>query len=330
MRYQSCCSPLSDRRLGGRSAALLVLLLLQPLCTSAGVEQTLQRDGRQIRVFLDDSVPAEQRSDVLHWIRVSSDSLASVFGHWPRRYLQVRVTSYSIGGNDPVPWAQVNRGDTDSFSPNVVSFYIDPRADFKRLADDWTAYHEFSHLLIPYRGWGDMWFSEGLASYYQNLLQARSGVFDEREMWQRLYNGFMRGRDNKRPDLTLAELSPSMREHRSYMRVYWTGAWYFFRADTELRSRSGGAQSLDSALGALNACCADARLSAREIAARLDQLSGETVFLPLFDQVSASYALPAFDTLYRDLGISVDPRGRVSLHPSHPQERLRRAIVSGH
>ncbi|MEM0954689.1 MAG: hypothetical protein AAGI24_11170 [Pseudomonadota bacterium] len=295
----------------------------------ANLEQTYQRDGRELRLLVDDSVPDKQQDDILRWIDVIADSMASVFGHWPRRHLEVRVVSYQSAGNDPVPWAQVNRGDQNPDSPNVVSFYVDPGADFTRLAQNWTAYHEFSHLLIPYRGWGDMWFSEGLASYYQNLLQARSGIFDEREMWQRLHDGFVRGRDNKRPDMTLAELSPSMREHRSYMRVYWSGAWYFFRADTELRSRSGGTQSLDTALAALNECCADMRLLAREIASRLDQLSGEAVFLPLFDQVAASYGLPAFEALYRELGIGIDASGTVTLQPSHPQAPLRRAIAAG-
>jgi predicted metalloprotease with PDZ domain len=145
-------------------------------------------------------------------------------------------------------------------------------------------------------------------------------------MWQRLHDGFVRGRKNRRPDLSLAELSPSMRENRSYMRVYWSGAWYFFRADMELRRRSAGRQTLDTALAALNACCADAALSARDIAIELDRLTGQLLFVPLFDQVAASRALPPFEEQFAALGIVLKD-GRVSLQNTHPSAGIRSTIA---
>ena len=82
----------------------------------------------------------------------------------------------------------MRRGEVDR-----VEFFVTAEASAERLRQAWTGYHELAHLLIPYRGWGDAWFSEGLASYYQNLMQARAGVLSENEMWQRLYDGFRRG-----------------------------------------------------------------------------------------------------------------------------------------
>lgn len=304
-----------------RFSLLLSFLLLGLPLTGEARTEFYQLGDQSIEVDLDSDMSSRQRAEVMAWIRSTADALAAVYGRLPRDELKVRVRNYRTWGSDPVPWAQVNRGD-----PDVVSFYIDPNAGQRRLQNNWTAYHEFSHLLIPYRGWGDMWFSEGLASYYQNLLQARLGVFDEREMWQRLHDGFVRGRNNKRPDLTLAELSPAMRENRSYMRVYWSGAWYFFRADVELRQRTEGRQSLDTALEALNRCCADASMSAREIATTLDRLTGQLLFVPLFDQVASSRALPPFEEIYEDLGIRIQ-QNRVSLLEAHPQTPLRSAIA---
>ena len=268
-----------------------ILMLLSPLAEAN--LHLYQRGGQVLEIDLDPEVARHQRADVLAWVQSTADALAGVYGRWPRDRWRVRVQAVSGYGSDPVPWAQVNRGE-----PDIVSFYIDGRASQQRLVNNWTAYHEFSHLLIPYRGWGDMWFSEGLASYYQNLLQARHGVFDEREMWQRLYEGFMRGRSNRRPDLTLAELSLKMHENASYMRVYWSGAWYFMTADLALRRRSHGRQSLDTALRELNACCADQKFAARDIAKRLDAVTGEAIFLTLFDEVAASRALPDFEEQY--------------------------------
>ncbi len=306
-----------------RATACLLSLCLLLLPLAGETHNTRhERDGQVLEIDLDPRMSTRQRGEVTAWVQNTAEALAGVYGRWPRNSWRVRVRNYSSVGSDPVPWAQVNRGD-----PDVVSFYIDPNASQHRLENNWTAYHEFSHLLIPYRGWGDMWFSEGLASYYQNLLQARHGVFDEREMWQRLHDGFVRGRNNRRPDLSLAQLSPSMRENRSFMRVYWSGAWYFFRADLDLRRRTQGRQSLDSALAALNACCADAGMSARAIATKLDELTGQLLFVPLFDQVAASRALPPFEELYADLGIRLDG-GLVSLLDTHPQAPLRSSMAS--
>jgi hypothetical protein len=307
---------LTDRR--GTLCLLALLLLVLPWSAGADARVYLYpRAGQVLEIDLDSGLAEGKHQEVLEWVRSTADALAGVYGRWPRDRWRVKVKAISGYGSDPVPWAQVNRGD-----PDTVSLYIDRGAGKQRLVSNWTAYHEFSHLLIPYRGWGDMWFSEGLASYYQNLLQARQGVFDEREMWQRLHDGFVRGRSNRRPDLTLAELSPDMHENRSYMRVYWSGAWYFLTADLQLRRRTGGRQSLDTALGALNDCCADLKLSARDIARRLDAITGQAIFIPLFEDVAGSLALPAFEGQFASLGIRVS-NGRVSLDETHESAPLR-------
>ena len=256
-------------------------------------------------------------------LQLVADSLAGVYGRWPRDSWRVEVTPVTLYSDDPVPWAQVHRGD-----PDTVSLYIDAMASAEKLRHNWTAYHEFSHLLIPYRGWGDIWFSEGLASYYQNLLQARAGFLDEAAMWQKLYEGFRRGQNNRRPDLSLASLSSQMRENRSYMRVYWSGAWYFLSADVELRRRTNSTQSLDTALAQLNACCADRAMSAREMAARLDQLTGQLLFLPLFEQVAASQDIPAFDTIFTELGLRIE-NDRVILEEGSAGVSIRQGICRG-
>ena len=52
---------------------------------------------------------------------------------------------------------------------------VDASASSRDLRTDWTASHEFAHLLLPYVS--DKWVSEGVASYYQNVLQARVACF---------------------------------------------------------------------------------------------------------------------------------------------------------
>jgi hypothetical protein len=302
--------------------SLIFPALLGPTSVLAK-EYPLQRDDQELVVDIHFLLPGNRKQEVLNWVEFVADSLAGVYGRWPRDSWRVEVTPVTLYSDDPVPWARVHRGD-----PDTVSLYIDAMASAEKLRHNWTAYHEFSHLLIPYRGWGDMWFSEGLASYYQNLLQARAGLLDEAEMWQKLYEGFMRGQKNRRPDLTLAELSSRMRENRSYMRVYWSGVWYFLAVDVELRRRTHSTQSLDTALAQLNACCADRAMSARGMAARLDRLTGQALFLPLFEQVAASQDIPAFDTLFAELGLRIE-NDRVILEAGAAGVSIREGICRG-
>jgi hypothetical protein len=279
----------------------LALLFLGFATTASAAQYVLEHNSDRINVDIDYSLSDESGQAVLSWINAVSQTLAAVYGQMPRPELNVEVRPVSGDSSGPVPWAQVKRGNTDT-----ITFYIDALATEGSLIKDWTAYHEFSHLLIPYRGWGDLWFSEGLASYYQNLLQARSGQLTEQQMWQRLSAALERGRgDNRYPHLSLAQLSPRMRETSSFMRVYWSGALFWLRADIELRSRESDNKTLDGLLGQLNACCAEHGMSAFGIAQKLDQLDGHGYFVSLFKELASSHAIPEYTELLSQLGVSI-------------------------
>lgn len=298
------------------------LAIALPLALAAhGASVTREDQGRRLELNISDRFTAEQSVQIEIWIDSISASLASVYGRWPRRHWQVQVEKASGASDDPIPWAQVNRGDVDE-----VEFFVVDGVGADVLRRDWTGYHELAHLLIPYRGWGDAWFSEGLASYYQNLLQARSGILSEQQMWQRLHDGFVRGRMDSRFDgQPLSEVSAGLRENGGFMRVYWSGAWYFLAADLALRSESGGLFSLDTALAKLNACCAEHPLSVPAMVEMLDQLNRVNTFSTLYAEAVRSRRLPAFEPLYESLGISV-VGGQVRLEYDTEAAQLRRGI----
>ena len=278
-------------------------------------------DGRRLQVSISKQFPPDQARDIHAWIEAIANSLADVYGHWPRRQWKIKVENTSGASDDPIPWAQVKRGEVD-----VVEFFVVDRVNTEILLREWTGYHELAHLLIPYQGWGDAWFSEGLASYYQNLLQARSGIISEQQMWQRLYEGFMRGRaDSSFDGDALETVSASLRHKGGFMRVYWSGAWYFLAADLALRSQSGGRLSLDRALEKLNSCCAEQSLSVATMVHVLDDLNGVDIFVRLYEDAIASTALPPFEPLFASLGIRVAD-GEVILEQDSQAARLRRGI----
>ena len=306
-----------------RITPLFLIPLLFVCSIALAKEYRVPRGEQEITVDVDFLLSVSHRQKVLRWLDSTTEVLTSVYGRLPRSNLRIEVSPISpisLFSSDSIPWARVVRGD-----PDRVKFYIDAMASEEDLVNNWTSYHELSHLLIPYRGWGDLWFSEGLASYYQNLLQVRAGIIDEQTMWQKLHDGFDRALDNRHPDLTLAELSPIMRENRSFMRVYWSGAWYFLKADVELRKSSDGAISLDTVLGELNNCCRDETMSAEQIVNRLDSFTQSTLFSDLFSTVRASRAMPPVEDLWSELGIASDG-GTVRFIADHAGTDLRTGI----
>ena len=259
-----------------------LLLIRQPAVGAPQYEELPVADGVMLidwRGEFDDG----QRDTLRKWLGSVGDSVTLVHGSLPRTPIRIEVTAWSGAryGSYPetaaaVPFARVKRRE-----PQGVEFFVDPARSLPEYIADWTAYHELSHLFIPYPGQADAWFSEGLASYYQNVLQYRAGLLTEPQAWQKLYDGFERGRnDDGNGRLTLGELTPRMREKRAFMRVYWTGALYFLEADLELRARTGGHKSLDSILAAFGDCCLGQRRrwNGKAIAAEFDRLAGADIF----------------------------------------------------
>ena len=303
--------------------AVLLLFLGLPCSGEESVRHILTRDGRTLDLRVNTQFEPAMQQNLLEWVDFIAATLAQVYGHWPRREWQVVVAPISSMGSDPIPWAQVHRGKIDQ-----VEFFTVPGTTTEDLKRAWTGYHELAHLLLPYRGWGDVWFSEGLASYYQNLLQVRAGILTEQQMWQKLYDGYLRGRADTRFDgRELQSVSDELRREGGFMRVYWSGAWYFLAADAQLRQRSGGKHTLDSALALLNRCCADQSLSVAAMVRKLDELNQVVLFQPLYDEVTVSTRIPPYAPIFASLGIAIS-NGKVVLQADGPGAGLRKQLVA--
>ncbi len=296
-----------------------------PAWTAFGrfAENTVEVAGSQLRVAVLDGSPPVDIASVTDWIADAAGMVGSLYGHFPFSRAQVMVVP-NARAREPTPWAFVARG-----GGPAVHFVINQRRPIEEFYDDWTATHEFSHLLLPLVDSSDAWLSEGVATYYQNVLRARSGRMSAQQAWSDLHAGFGRGRSEAR-NLTLAEATQRMYRSRFFMRVYWSGTAIVMLADIRLRQISGGSQSLDSALAALNACCSDMRREwrARELFARLDELTATSVFTDLLDEYVDSTRFPDVSDAYRELGLVPAGRG-VSLDPDAPLASLRNAIMSG-
>ena len=274
--------------------------------------------------LLPGHVPAHH-TELLAWLGSALDNLTRVNGRLPQWHVQVLVVpvaNTADGAGEPVPFGQVIRDGGET-----VQLFVNQRRPLRDLVNDWTATHEFAHLLLPHVPARDKWIAEGLASYYQNVLMARGGHYRARAAWQALLAGFARGRSAV-PDLNLEDAMPLGHE-AGIMKTYWGGAAIFLMADVALREQSGNRATLDSVLAALASCCLPATHSfdGRALFTRLDELAPQPVFVDLYERYHANREFPAVASLLARLGV-VDEGARLSLAPHAELAPLRRAIMA--
>lgn len=200
------------------------------------------------------------------WLHKTAAAIETAFGYYPIDQANILVIP-SKSRHSPVPWGEVQRGGYPA-----VHFFIDPAKSQQTFEQDWTASHEMSHLFVPKTLWRDRWLSEGIASYYQNVLRARGGILSKDEAWQKLREGFARGRRdfNHR----------SLRNVNQTMHLYWGGVAIYFLADLRLREQDS---SLEMVLQRFNECCftLDKIWSTEELMAKFDELSETRIFTGL-------------------------------------------------
>ena len=218
--------------------------------------------------------------------------IVSFANRFPNPEVQIIALSVGARGESPVPFGHVirNQGET-------VRFFVDPTRSIENLHHDWTASHELAHLKLPYLSGSGRWLSEGFASYYQNVLQARLGYYTEEEAWRRLRRSFSRaapvGEDMSPTEATRTEF------WKSRLMIYWSGAAFALLADVELR-RLG--TTLDATLARLET---PQRRSWRpdELMAELDAASETSIFSELYLQHAHTDGMPPTKGLFDRLGV---------------------------
>jgi len=259
------------------------------------------------------------------WLKATVDNVSHVYGRFPHPNPQIIVSPVASTWSrkkSPVPYGRVVRDFGES-----VQFFIDQRQNLNQFKADWTATHEFAHLLLPYVNWNNRWLSEGFASYYQNILMARSGQYSEQKAWNKLYAGFKRG------ERAAPELSPNSAAREGFgsnMKVYWSGAALAFLTDVKLRQQTNGAQSLDSVLDQLQACClpSNRTWTGSQLMRKLDQLSQTKVFTNTYRQYANRPGFFPYQDIFSQLGIEIK-YGRLSLNNEDRKKKaLRESIIS--
>lgn len=283
--------------------------------------RTLDIGTASLQLAVTDGPAIVPFARVEQWLRGAAESVAQLWGEFPVDGAQLLVIPVA-DGRDAAPWAQTSRG-----GGAAAHFYMNAKATPEVLRDDWIATHELAHFALPFIRRSDAWLSEGFASYYQNVLRARSGELTAQQAWAALHRGFSRGNRDTEYD-TLQDDTLYMHSRGRVMRVYWSGAAIAFLADVELRLRSGGEWSLDRVLQEFNRCCLDhdRTWSGREVFEKFDEIAGTDLFDRLYRNNVYSRHFPRLAETWIALGVNV--RGdKLQLQDDAPLVSIRTAIM---
>ena len=303
---------------------ILALFLYVPYGNSARGQQAeaINLPGGQLNVTVAPTISAAEQTKIIQWLTASGNAVTTAYGVFPLANVDVLVTPANRG-EGPVPFGQVMReGNTR------VKLLINPAEPLAAFVKDWTAVHEFAHLMLPYINRDAAWLSEGIATYYQYVVRVRAGLISEREAWLGMLAGLERGRKDTHSSQTLHQTCRSMSRQGGFMRVYWSGLVYALTTDVRLRKRSGGEQSLDRALLEFRRCClpTDNEWSAAEFVNKLDQLSATDEFTNGYRTYPDRRDFPAIEATLNSLGV-VFQNGHLELDNGAPNAAIRHQIM---
>ncbi len=220
--------------------------------------------------------PTDEQHKLQRWIVSGTTAVESSLGKLPGKRIKFELVM-KPNANEPVPFAQVIRG-----APNKIRLQVNTEWPLQDFVDDWTLYHELSHLYIPYLDYPSFWLNEGFATYMQNIVMLQSQVIDKATFVNKLQAGLERGRLNtiSQPG-KLSMIANDMWRKRAYMRVYWSGAAYFAEVDA-LLLQSG--TSLSQVINQYSRCCLTANSTGSELVRQLDKIAGTNFFFATYIQ----------------------------------------------
>ncbi|MBX3183825.1 MAG: hypothetical protein KIT72_06850 [Polyangiaceae bacterium] len=205
--------------------------------------------------------------------------------------------------------------------PGVV-LLIGADSEADDLANDWILVHELFHLGVPSFSGEGKWLDEGLATYFEPLIRARSLGFSEHAAWGELAQGFERG--------TQALATTGLERTADYGAVYWGGALVCLLADMEIRRTSQGRLGLEDGLREVLRQGGHARevWRVRDVARVVDAATRSRALSQLAARYGAGSAPVDLDEILGLLGVRRGAEG-ITLEPTGEAAWLRRVITYG-
>ncbi|HET9953309.1 MAG TPA: hypothetical protein VFQ61_02330 [Polyangiaceae bacterium] len=255
--------------------------------------------------------PERLRDYVLDGARLVAD----FYGRFPVPHVFVSVVS--VPEVDSIVFGRL----LPESGPGIV-LLVGEKAGEAALERDWVLVHELLHLGVPSFDNEGKWFDEGLATYFEPLIQARAG----RRSSQAAFSEFAREMPRGLGALTQHGLETA----KTSGGIYWGGALFCLIADVEIRRASGGRVGLEAGLRAIlehggNASEVWDLQDALKVA---DSAFPHPVLLPLKQRFADGTSAFDLAELWNALGVEL--RGPdVTFDDSAPLARVRQTLTEG-
>jgi hypothetical protein len=252
---------------------------------------------------------------LLGWIEQSARAVAEFWGGFPvERALLVVLP---VRGRDGVLFGKV----LPESSPGIA-LLVGQHTPAAKLYADWVLVHELFHLGFPSFNAEGKWLDEGLATYYEPLISARSGWKTELAVWTEFVRAM--------PQAVHAGSVGALEKSSSFREIYWGGAIVAMLADIEARTRSGGAQGLEHGLRAVLAAGGNASevWSLQRVVGLIDSRYDAPLLAPLMRTHAHARAAVDLDQLWTRLGVERGAAG-VVLRDDAPLSSIRKSVIYG-
>jgi hypothetical protein len=274
--------------------------------------QSIRVQGGTLQIAL---VPVERQlsvEEIVHWISVSASAVGDYFGRFPLPDALVLVVP---SRGDRIHGSVKGRGGA------TVHLSLGPDVSRADLDNDWVLVHELTHLGFPSVPRRHHWAEEGLATYLEPIIRARTRALPAEAVWTDLVQGLPKGLP--KPGDQGLDFTPT------WGRTYWGGALFWFLADVEIRERTGNQRSLKDALRGILAeggTIAERWSLDRTLLAG-DRSIGLSVLKPLHKRMGGSPVRVDLDALFDRLGVR-NVGTRILFDDRAPIAAVRRGITA--
>jgi hypothetical protein len=281
---------------------------------AADMTSTLIIGSSRIDVNIEAADWKPSQADLIHWVQMAGEAVATYYGRFPVGHLELRISSFDgYGVRHGMTWGRDGGG--------LIKISVGTQTRPDGLAEDWMLTHEMTHLAFPSVPDEQHWIEEGIATYVEPIARIQAGQLTAVSMWTDLARDMQKG--VPRPE------DKGLDHTHNWASTYWGGALFCFLADVQIREQTENKLGLQDALrGILNAG-GDIRYDWKLAEAFKvgDHATGTTVLVDLYAKMKDQPMPVDLTAMWKQLGIESDGK-TVHLNDDAPLAAIRRAMTS--
>jgi hypothetical protein len=275
---------------------------------------TLIIGGSRIDVTIESGEWKLSQADLVHWVQLAGEAVATYYGHYPVPKLVIRIAPFDGRGvRHGMTWGRDGGG--------LIKIGVGAQTQPAELNEDWMLTHEMVHLAFPSVPDQHHWIEEGISTYVEPIARIQAGQMTALQMWTDLARDMRKGVPN--PD------DKGLDHTHTWASTYWGGALFCFMADVEIREQTHNKKGLQDALRAILTSGGDIRYDWKlEEALRAgDRATGTSVLSELYGKMKDQPMEVDLSKMWKQLGIESDGKA-VHLNEDAPLAAIRRSITS--